>query len=301
MEKGVSPSCCTHYMSIAASRQANLPAIRQTCIKSPHIQPQDSAVKYRCNLVLKMRSTPVDSDHGKSLREGIEHMSKKLLLLAMVIFIATVGSAHAGNILLNGSFESGLANWTVGGSNTGYPPAVIITNGINGSAFGEAIPADTIVGGSPDAAGSYGVYFVDDRATQTLGQSVYLDVGSYEIGFDAYLPRNGYNNAGDATFNGTIAGITLANFSVKSNALPIAEWVHFSGLASVVNASFYDAAFAFQTFGNASADVVIDRAYIIASDRDGGTPINAVPDPPSLLLLSTGLGGIGLAAFRKRK
>lgn len=229
-------------------------------------------------------------------------MLKRLVVLPVIFFVLLIGTAHAINILQNGSFESELDYWTIGGTNTGYPPAVIVTNGSAGSAFGEAIPADTIVGGSPDLAGTHGVYFVDDRALQTLNQSVSLDVGSYEIGFDVYLPRNGYNNPGDATFEGTIASITLANFTVKGNVLPITEWVHFDGLASVTTPGVYAAAFNFQTFGGASADVVIDRVYINRSDSGGGTPINPVPEPTTILLFGTGLVGlVGVARHKLRK
>jgi hypothetical protein len=233
-------------------------------------------------------------------QEGEEHMLKKIIYFALILFLAQVGPASAQNLLTNGSFETGdLTGWTSTGTYSGYPVSVIVTNGITGSAFGEAVPADTVVGGSPDVAGTYAAYFVDDHANQVLSQSVYLTAGSYEIGFDSYSPLNGYNNPGDASFSGTIAGVTLANYDVKTGQAP-QVWVNYSGIADVSVSGFYQAAFDFQTFGGASADVVIDRVYIESSSSGGGIPIppTTTPEPATMLLL--GLGLMGLAGVRRK-
>ena len=230
-------------------------------------------------------------------------MAKKVFFMALVCLPFLTGTAQATpiNLLTNGSFESGLVGWTVGGGNTGYPIAAVPTNA--NCCFGEFVPTDSVVGGSPDAAGAMGVYFVDDGAHQVLSQLLFLGVGSYEVGFDAYAPFNGFRNAGDASFSGTIAGVQLANYTVHTQNSP-GVWLHFSGIANVQTAGTYSVAFDFQTFGGASADVVIDRAYIASSTATGGTPIGPVvpvPEPGTFVLLGTALAGLGVLRRRTRQ
>jgi hypothetical protein len=126
-----------------------------------------------------------------------------------------------------------------------------------------------------------------------------MAAGSYEVGFDAYVPFNGFNNPVDAAFSGTIAGVTLASFTVKSQTP--GNWMHFSGVANVLSAGLYDVAFDYRPFQGVAGDVVIDRVYIAQSEEKGGTPISQVPEPATMALLGIGLATGGLRARRSAR
>jgi len=74
-------------------------------------------------------------------------MTKIELLPALALCAVLAGRAHAmPNLLANGSFEAGgggLAGWTTSGTQISFPPAVIVTNGVTGSAFVKPFPPTT--------------------------------------------------------------------------------------------------------------------------------------------------------------
>jgi hypothetical protein len=225
-----------------------------------------------------------------------------MLGVALLASVAAVAPASAAvNLVTNGSFESfgapgDFTGWTYAGTDDGHKPSAITYGSATGyptGAFGEAVPADNAVSGSPDAVGNHAAYFVSDAATQTLSQTFHLDAGDYTIGFSAYVPFNGFNNEFNATFTGAVAGDPLALFDVDSSTPGV--WKSFSGLAHITTAGDYTTSFQFVAGAFPAGDVVIDRVYVVAGDVTG-----AVPEPASWAMMLAGFGMIG-GALRSRR
>ncbi|MEO8320765.1 MAG: PEPxxWA-CTERM sorting domain-containing protein, partial [Bradyrhizobium sp.] len=214
---------------------------------------------------------------------------------ALMTFVS-VAEASPVNLLQNGSFENGLTNWTLGGAvpdPTGYNPVVIDYNSASPyptGAFGEAVPVAT-GSASPDAAGAHAAYFVSDFANpfQSLSQTVHLGIGLYTIGFSAYAPANGFGNAGDAQFFGSVAGVQLANYFVSQKAGQ--TWYNFTGVVDIAAEGDYLTSFSFSTNEFPAKDIVVDQAYVVAG---------AVPEPSTWAMMILGFFGLGFVAYRRK-
>jgi hypothetical protein len=230
-------------------------------------------------------------------------MSKLKLAIATGVALAVSSPAAAvTNLITNGSFETGdFDGWDVVGGTAGTDtaPAVIPYNsnaGYPDGAFGEPIPASTIVGGSPDAAGNYTAYFSSDTASpHSLTQLVDLVAGwTYDIGFDYYAPANGINNPYDATLQFLVNGVQVGDTLTAGSAsgTPGQTWFNFSTqfVAGADGSQPYT--FEFRGLGDTAADFAIDRVYATA----------AVPEPAVWALMIFGFGAIGgvLRTSRKR-
>ena len=234
------------------------------------------------------------------------------LLAGAALFSAA--STQAANLINNGSFETGdFTGWTLLNSAGLSSPAVVIAYGQSSNyptgAYGEAVPADNAAtpapfAGSPDGAGNYAAYFSDDAANnESLQQLTYLAPGNYEIGFDAYLTQNGYNNPNNAQFSGSIIGTQVTAFTA-SNQTP-QTWLHFGAVAKITQQGYYNTNFSFSSFGNPAKDVVIDRIYAISTNLPSTVtippnPTAPAPEPASWALMLVGFGGLG-ATMRGRR
>jgi hypothetical protein len=225
-------------------------------------------------------------------------MLKPILLTAVAALLAGPAAA-AVNLVTNGSFEAGLNGWTIGGTDTqGFAPAAILYGEAMPypiGAFGEAVPGNDATTNSPDLVGEHAAYFVSDfTVDQSLTQMVFLTPGTYQIGFSAYAPANGFANAGDAAFAGSIAGVELANYLVSTG--PKTDWKTFAGSTTITTAANYAVSFTFNTNLKPSKDVVIDQVYII----EGNPPVGGVPEASTWAMLIAGFGMVGFA-MRSRK
>ena len=224
----------------------------------------------------------------------------KKFVLALLVSAAAAAPATAANLLQNGSFElgaNGLQGWTLGGVIGAPPlseqPVVIPYNssaGYPGGAHGEPIPPSNAAGNPGfDAVGRQALYFVaDGPGPQTLSQTVALGApGTYRVGFDYYIPLNGFNNPGGATLTALLDATPFATFT--AGAGPAQTWIHFSDDLFVPTAGNVTFQFSYAGSTTPAKDFVIDRAYLAA-----------VPEPATWAMMIGGFGLLGAAARRRR-
>ena len=202
------------------------------------------------------------------------------------------GPAQASPIV-NGDFETGdLTGWTTfttaaGTLGTGYPNVILFdTNNDSTATYSAQFNVGATVFPSSQQGG--GVY-----------QDVFLNGGTVTISADIasrYLdPDQGtFGNAQGGIFDMILDGTTLATYTF--GFIYEGETL-FSDLWAVTNVSagMHEIRFSFtrQYTSFDSPEQFIDNVVLSSS--------SAIPEPASLLLLGTGLGVLGLAAYRRRR
>ncbi len=216
--------------------------------------------------------------------------------------LATATPAFAQNLVGNGSFESGFSGWTLSATpaTDPYPPVVITygnTNTYPTGAFGEAILADNVASRSPDAVGTHVAYFSSDVAVDTITTTapiVLVGGTTYNLGFDYYVPLNGFNNPNDATLKLLLGTSTVASLQGGSPGSGITPqtWYNFNATFTPTATTTSTLSFQFQGLGVTAADFAIDRVYVVAA--------TSVPEPATWGMMILGFGVVGGLARRRR-
>jgi hypothetical protein len=208
------------------------------------------------------------------------------------------------NLVTNGSFESGLAGWTVSGDSTTPAPAVIAYGtslNLPAGAVTAAIPPADNLTSSPDAAGRLALAFTTNFADAPLGegyQAISQNVlipgkGFYKFGMSVYVP--GFVSTAPIS-ESFLYLLPTFGFNILNRTLTSArdEWIDISstGYFPILLPYNYDLTVEFTGQKNTTGIAVpqvVDQVFLMA-----------VPEPSSWTMLVAGFGIVGFAARRRR-
>jgi choice-of-anchor C domain-containing protein len=208
-------------------------------------------------------------------------MKIKKCFLAIVVMLALFSQANATNLILNGSFESGI-----------NPGSFIQINAINNT----SIDNWTVLNGSIDYIGSYWIASDGSRSIDLSGGNVGVlrissqmttIVGtSYLVEFD--MAGNPAGGPTVKTMDVTAGTVTQAfSFNTSGKNLSNMGWERKSFTFIANNVATY------LTFSSTTG-----TCYGPALDN---VSVTVIPEPGTLLLLASGLLGIGISARIRRK
>ena len=222
----------------------------------------------------------------------------RFLRLSMLSFALIVGLAistlHATPILVNGSLTGPIANFHVppGWTTLSESPDTMDQNnnvGVPGDTHFVTAPA----GPSPDG-GTWVGFAHDGNFVERFGQTISGFTVGAQYTLSWYLGNFGYNGPGPVYGAPNGVEVLLDGVSVGSSSLISSGsgWTQQSINFFATNAIQQ---LAFQPVSTSRSYISIDGIAL----ADANT--TQVPEPTSLLLLGTGLGVLGLAAWRRKK
>jgi Protein of unknown function (DUF642) len=222
-------------------------------------------------------------------------MTTRLNFGFALISLGMMGSAHAQNLLINSSFETGthtvnavlpsttaVTNWTVTGA--GELPWVTAGSTLTNSNLGQL------------AGGAKSINFIADTGINYFRQTVSLTNNKvYQVAMDVQL--SGSANAGNSTlavFFAAVNGTTpTQSFTFPAAATSTASmssaWTSFAnGITWTGGTGSFDLVYQFTGPGSVAKDINLDRVSLMM-----------IPEPGALGLLALGGGFLGLLRRRR--
>ena len=234
---------------------------------------------------------------GLQRRRPHGDVMKKTILAAALVLAFGAAQAHAGNLVLNGSFKSRFSNWTLGGTSTDtYPPVVINYNSATPyptGAFGEAVPNNNAPTNSTDIVGNHAAYFVATFATNRAeAEHRHRESGH----LPGRVQRVRARQRVQKYFRRKVLG--RRHRAVGELLRPSRPRDHVAGVCRIADlvAGTYEVEFVFNTAGVPAA---ISSSIRSTSSKNPHVP---TPDAGSTaLLFATGLAGVAGVARRLRR